>query len=284
MLQNRYSVKHRRVWRGDLSKAVNSIRYAMDLNPQLEKGWRVLAMVDLLKNRSEQALTKAKKSKDKITIDFCSDAYEFSKDKPEGILGELWHLSHMKKEHYWKKFIYNELKKYHTLEAAEEVIKMLKTANNLEGFRMKAEMKKGKLTMLLNDHKYLKDISPLAALALSHLELSGCPVTDLTPLSGQPLTHLNLYHTKIINLEFCRGMPLKYINYEGSEVKDLLPLKETRVETIVHGRGHFDIKILNQLKALKNISFLGGLFSKEELKKVPKRIKVQIRDYHLKRK
>src|SRR5262249_3073725 len=71
----------------------------------------------------------------------------------------------------------------------------------------------------------LADISPLAGLPLTQIDLTWTKVVDLSPLAGMPLTDLNLGGTLVADLAPLRGMPLASLNLTHAPVSDLSPLK-----------------------------------------------------------
>ena len=70
----------------------------------------------------------------------------------------------------------------------------------------------------------LSDLSPLAGMKLTHLELAWTRVDDLSPLHGMLLTDLDLRGAKIDNLSALQGMPLRNLNCMRTSVSDLTPL------------------------------------------------------------
>jgi Leucine-rich repeat (LRR) protein len=75
-------------------------------------------------------------------------------------------------------------------------------------------------------------LAPLQGMPLRQLFLEGSPVTDLTPLRGQPLQTLGLGGTRVVDLGPLRGMPLKALDVRGTPVADLSPLQGAPLEKL----------------------------------------------------
>jgi serine/threonine-protein kinase len=71
----------------------------------------------------------------------------------------------------------------------------------------------------------LADLSPLAGMKLTFLDIRFTQVSDLSPLKGMPLTRLNCGHTNVSDLSPLKGMPLEQLVIWGTPVTDLSPLK-----------------------------------------------------------
>ena len=76
-----------------------------------------------------------------------------------------------------------------------------------------------------------RDLSPLAGMKLSKLDVSATNVADLTPLTGMPITHLTLGSAPVSRIEALRGMPLQTLSL-GSTVVDCSPLKGAPIENL----------------------------------------------------
>jgi len=81
------------------------------------------------------------------------------------------------------------------------------------------------LILRINDPA-VKDITPLARVALRRLDLSECSVTDLSPLKGKPLEMLFLEKTPVEDISPLKGMPLVQLSLIHTRVRDLSPLRE----------------------------------------------------------
>ena len=82
-----------------------------------------------------------------------------------------------------------------------------------------------KLTRLEIAGKLITDLAPLAGMPLESLSISGTKVADLTPLKGMPLTELVCEKTAIRDLAPLAGMKLKSLNIRDTSVTDLSALK-----------------------------------------------------------
>ena len=82
-------------------------------------------------------------------------------------------------------------------------------------------------------HGKLTDLSPLAGLPLTRLDISNSSVSDLAPLKGMKLAHLYGAHTKIKDLSPLAKMPLKVLFlWSSPHVSDLSPLKGLRLTNL----------------------------------------------------
>ena len=93
----------------------------------------------------------------------------------------------------------------------------------------------GSITWWLNSQPKLTDLSALAGLPLTTLNLADSPVADLSPLLGMPLAELNLTHTAVVNLAPLQGMPLRRLNLTGLTAPSLAPLAGAPLEGLDAG-------------------------------------------------
>ncbi|MBI3856383.1 MAG: hypothetical protein HY293_11910, partial [Planctomycetes bacterium] len=83
----------------------------------------------------------------------------------------------------------------------------------------------GRLSRLELDHVALRDLSPLRALAVSQLILTGTSVSDLSPLAGTKIVSLTCQGLKAADLKSIRGMKeLKILSLKSTPLRDLSPL------------------------------------------------------------
>jgi eukaryotic-like serine/threonine-protein kinase len=81
------------------------------------------------------------------------------------------------------------------------------------------------LTGTWPDRGKLRDLTPLAGLRLSNLDIHSTQVADLTPLGRIPtLQWLDCRSTKIADLEGVRGMKLDSLDCDFNRIADLAPL------------------------------------------------------------
>ncbi|NQU19848.1 MAG: hypothetical protein HQ567_01090 [Candidatus Nealsonbacteria bacterium] len=80
------------------------------------------------------------------------------------------------------------------------------------------------LAVRINDPA-VEDISPLAGLPLTVLDLAGCHITNIDALKGMPLAVLYLAETGVSDLSPLKGMPLRQFHADHTPVADLSPLK-----------------------------------------------------------
>lgn len=71
----------------------------------------------------------------------------------------------------------------------------------------------------------VSDLSPLAGLPLTRLQIQGSLVQDLSPLRGMPLDSLNIDVSLVSSLDSLEGMPLSLLTFNGTAVADLSPLQ-----------------------------------------------------------
>ena len=84
-----------------------------------------------------------------------------------------------------------------------------------------------RLTRLEIAGKLITDLAPLAGMPLESLIISGTKVADLTPLKGMPLSELACSKTLVNSLAPLAGMALKSLSIRDTRVADLSPLKGT---------------------------------------------------------
>jgi Leucine-rich repeat (LRR) protein len=107
----------------------------------------------------------------------------------------------------------------------------------------------------LGDHSWqidlhdgpIDEISALAGVRISHLDISTTLIKDLTPLTGAPLTYLDLRNTPVESLEALRGMHLRTLYLYKTQVSDFAPLSTLHdLELLdVSGTAFSDLSILN---------------------------------------
>jgi serine/threonine protein kinase len=105
--------------------------------------------------------------------------------------------------------------------------------------------KDGSLALTIHGRQ-LADLTPLAGMPISRIELTGSKVLDINvlaamplvkvmlvdtrlrgvaPLAGKPITHLTVSRSEVIDLTPLKGMPLVQLDLSDSPVNDLAPLK-----------------------------------------------------------
>jgi serine/threonine protein kinase len=105
--------------------------------------------------------------------------------------------------------------------------------------------KDGSLALVINGRQ-LADLTPLAGMPISRIELTGSKVLDINvlaamplakvllvdtrlrgvaPLAGKPITHLTVSRSDVADLSPLKGMPLVQLDVSDSPVQDLAPLK-----------------------------------------------------------
>jgi Leucine-rich repeat (LRR) protein/tRNA A-37 threonylcarbamoyl transferase component Bud32 len=91
----------------------------------------------------------------------------------------------------------------------------------------------------------LQDLSPLADMPMTFLDLTGTGVVDLSPLKNCPLDLLNCSATTVHDLTPLRGIRLKYVYLDGTRVADLSPLKDAPLKIVwCHGTQVSDLSPL----------------------------------------
>jgi Leucine-rich repeat (LRR) protein len=81
--------------------------------------------------------------------------------------------------------------------------------------------------------RQLSDLSPLAEMPLTSLDVGGTQVADLSPLRGMKPTTLNCYQTQVSDLSPLAGMPLTSLNLlECPNLHDLAPLARMNLSEI----------------------------------------------------
>ena len=103
----------------------------------------------------------------------------------------------------------------------------------------------GSLALVINGRQ-LPDLTPLAGMPISRIELTGSKILDInvlalmplvkvllvdtrlrgiSPLGGKPITHLTLSRSEVADLSPLEKMPLVQLDLSDSPVKDLTPLR-----------------------------------------------------------
>ena len=85
--------------------------------------------------------------------------------------------------------------------------------------------KDGSYALSLNGRQ-LADLTPLAGMPISRLELIGSKVLDINVLTEMPLVKLHLVDTRLRGLNPLKGKRLPHLTIAKSEVTDLSPLKD----------------------------------------------------------
>ena len=77
----------------------------------------------------------------------------------------------------------------------------------------------------LEDCRKLTDLSPLAGMQLQHLNVANSAVADIAALEGMPLRELDLSRTKVAELRALAGMPLEKLSLRKLPIASIAPLK-----------------------------------------------------------
>ena len=112
--------------------------------------------------------------------------------------------------------------------------------------------KDGSLALVINGRQ-LADLTPLAGMPISRIELTGSKVLDINvlalmplvkvmlidtrlrgvaPLSGKKITHLTISRSEIADLSPLKDMPLVQLDVSDSPVSDLTPLKKMPLKSL----------------------------------------------------
>jgi Leucine-rich repeat (LRR) protein len=96
----------------------------------------------------------------------------------------------------------------------------------------------------------LTDLTPLAGMPLTEIDLSATEIADLSPLAGLRLTSLQIQGTKVADLTPLSGMPLQKLDLQYTPVADLSVLKD--VQTLEYlGLMHTGVSDLSPLAGLR---------------------------------
>lgn len=126
-------------------------------------------------------------------------------------------------------------------EATEEVLAaaLEKLKKDNPGVEIKASFKKGEGRLELNLRKVIgvTDLSALAGLPITKLDLGHTGVSDLSPLAGMPLQWVCFYACEDLkDLKPLAGMPLTSLSLGNcKQVRDLSPLAGMRLQRIYIG-------------------------------------------------
>lgn len=107
----------------------------------------------------------------------------------------------------------------------QEAMKKLVRANPGKEIVWRSSTEENGLNLNLRDNRNLVNISALAGLPITSLDLFWTGVSDLRPLKGMPLESLNLQFCKnVADLTPLKGMRLVSLNIHDTAVGDLRPL------------------------------------------------------------
>jgi internalin A len=111
----------------------------------------------------------------------------------------------------------------------------------------------------------IEDISPVAKMPLHTLWLNDSKVSDLSPLEGKSLESLDLSGTPVDDLSALAHMgTLKRLNIAGSNVKDLIPLKQLRLERLIFTPKNFDKASLDVIRNMPSLQELDIIFPRPQ--------------------
>lgn len=108
----------------------------------------------------------------------------------------------------------------------------------------------------------LEDLSPLRGWSkLARLKINGTDVTDLSPLAGLPLTHIDLSNTGVADLSPLASTPLTSLTFQfARQPVDLSPLvadgsrsRETLTHVALWGSRVVSLKVLEQCPNLAEV-------------------------------
>ncbi len=100
------------------------------------------------------------------------------------------------------------------------------------------------LTELNVWHNPVADLSPLAGMKLVKFDCALTKVTDLSPLAGMPLLRIYCAFTPVSDLSPLRGAPLKVAAFEGTQAADLSPLAGMQLRSLSVGCNVTDLSPL----------------------------------------
>ena len=96
----------------------------------------------------------------------------------------------------------------------------------------------------LNYNFLLRDISPLAGLPLTDVDIGDSQVADIRPLANLKLVSLKITHRDLANIAMLKGMPLESLCLESSCLSDLSPLAGMKLKVLHGAQGAGDLSIL----------------------------------------
>ncbi|HAR64639.1 MAG TPA: hypothetical protein DCR55_00265 [Lentisphaeria bacterium] len=108
----------------------------------------------------------------------------------------------------------------------------------------------------LRTSSFVKDLSPLRALPLKQLNISGAKIADLSPLRDMRLNALVANYTNVADLNPLRNHPLHLLRIEGSKVTDLTPILNLPLQTLVFEPERIKVG-LQEIRAKKSLRRLG---------------------------
>jgi len=100
----------------------------------------------------------------------------------------------------------------------------------------------------------LSDLTPLAGMPLTSLDIGGTQVVDLSTLKGMKLTNFLCHKSPVSDLTPLAGMPLTTLNVFGCpQLHDLAPLKGMNLTEIRFAPRNFTKDHLEVLRACKSL-------------------------------
>ncbi|MEZ5300585.1 MAG: protein kinase [Verrucomicrobiales bacterium] len=97
-------------------------------------------------------------------------------------------------------------------------LEALQEANPGTPWRARYAIGDGEVALNLAENPHLKDITALAPLPLTTLDLSHTSVGDISALAGMPLRHVHLTGAPVKSLEPLAGAPLEILAFEGAPI------------------------------------------------------------------
>jgi Leucine-rich repeat (LRR) protein len=102
------------------------------------------------------------------------------------------------------------------------------------------------------EHGALSDLSPLAGMGLTDLNVNGnLGIHDLSPLRGLPLQSLNFGFTTVEDLSPLRGLPLAILVFHNCGVRDLSPLRGLPLKELRFGGWSSQVSDLSPLEGME---------------------------------
>jgi len=107
----------------------------------------------------------------------------------------------------------------------------------------------------LRDSRQLTNLSALAGLPITQLNLAGCvEVVDISPLAKMPLENLILDDTIVEDLTPLQGSPLKELSLNRCKnLRDLKPIKDCPLEllSVTGCADNLDLRPVQALPGIK---------------------------------
>jgi len=139
--------------------------------------------------------------------------------------------------------------------AFDKAFDKLKADNPVGTINCRATLERTGIVLSLRDSRQLTNLSALAGLPITQLNLAGCvEVVDISPLAKMPLENLILDDTIVEDLTPLQGSPLKELSLNRCKnLRDLKPIKDCPLEllSVTGCADNLDLRPVQALPGIK---------------------------------